>query len=206
MSHLDVLQAEQSADRSGFDKRITDGQHGIPVGTLTAVAVRSGLPVEVTMGRKALWIVGAAVGLALYAAPAHAQVSVSVGVGGPWFGAGVVFGGPVYAGAPYYYPYYSYPYPYYYPYPVYSYPYPVYRYSAYPYRYPARYGRAYYGGRQPVPYYRGAPGRYYNNGPGGPAQYRRGAAPVQRGVAPAQRGNVPAPRGNAQAVRVARQR
>jgi hypothetical protein len=159
------------------------------------------------MGRKALWIVGAAVGLALYAAPAHAQVSVSVGFGGPWFGAGVVVGGPVY-GPPYYYPYYSYPYPYYYPYPVYSYPYPVYRYrTAYPYRYPARYGRAYYGGsavvRQGAPYYRGAQGRYYNNGPGAPAQYRRGAAPAQRS-APVQRGN--APRGNGQAVRVARQR
>jgi hypothetical protein len=162
------------------------------------------------MGRKALWIVGAAVGLAMYAAPAHAQVSVSVGIGGPWFGAGVVVGGPVY-GAPYYYPYYSYPYPYY-PYPVYSYPYPVYRYPypAYPYRYPARYGPAYYGRsavvRQGAPYYRGAPGRYYNNGSGAPSQYRRGAAPAQRGAVPAQRGNGPAQRGNAQSVRVARQR
>jgi hypothetical protein len=156
------------------------------------------------MGRKVAWIVGAAVVLvALYAAPAHAQVSVSVGVGGPWFGAGVVVGGPVY-GAPYPYYSYPYPYPYYYPYPVYSYPYPVYRYRypAYSYRYPARYGRAYYGrpaGRQAAPYYRGAPGRYYNNGPGAPAQYRRGSTPAQRG-------NVPAQRGNAQAVRVARQR
>ena len=92
------------------------------------------------MGRKAGWILGAALVVALYATPAAAQVSVSVGIGGPHVAAGVVVGAPVYPAYPpppyYYYPY-AYPY----------YPYPV-------------YGRVYYGPR----YYAGPRGPYYYRG------------------------------------------
>ncbi len=95
------------------------------------------------MGRKAIWLFGTALVLAIYSAPAAAQVSVGIGVGTPHVGASVVFGGPVYGvypygpAAPYPYPY---PYPYYAP-PYYNYPYAV------------PYGPAYYRGYQG--YYRG---------------------------------------------------
>ena len=70
------------------------------------------------MGRKAGWILGAVLAVALYATPAAAQVSVSVGIGVPPVAAGVVIGGPVPV-YPAYPPYYYYPYGYY-PYPVYG--------------------------------------------------------------------------------------
>ena len=90
------------------------------------------------MGRKAGWILGAVLAVALYATPAAAQVSVSVGIGVPPVAAGVVIGGPVPV-YPAYPPYYYYPYGYY--------PYPV-------------YGRAYYAPR----YYYGPRGPYYYRG------------------------------------------
>ena len=92
------------------------------------------------MGRKAGWILGAVLAVALYATPAAAQVSVSVGIGVPPVAAGVVIGGPVPV-YPAYPPYYYYPYGYY--------PYPV-------------YGRAYYAPR----YYYGPRGPYYYRGGG----------------------------------------
>jgi hypothetical protein len=109
------------------------------------------------MGRKAIWLFGTALVLAIYSAPATAQVSVGIGVGTPHIGASVVIGAPVYG----VYPYgplvpYSYPYPYPYYAPYYYYPYAV------PYR-PAYY-RAYPG------YYRGAAPYYYRGAP-----YYRGA-------------------------------
>ena len=61
------------------------------------------------MGRKAGWILGAVLAVALYATPAAAQVSVSVGIGVPPVAAGVVIGGPVPV-YPAYPPYYYYPY------------------------------------------------------------------------------------------------
>ena len=136
------------------------------------------------MGRKAGWILGIALVVALYATPAAAQVHVSVGIGVPPVAAGVVIGAPVYPAYPPPPPYYYYPYAYpYYPYPVYG--------RAY---YAPRY---YYGPRGPY-YYRGAPGyyggaRYYN----GPA-YR---GPVYRGNTRVAPGGAPRPgpqsRGNA---------
>ena len=54
------------------------------------------------MGRKGIWIVVTALVLAIYAAPAAAQVSVAVGVGTPHVGASVVVGAPVYGAYPYY--------------------------------------------------------------------------------------------------------
>ena len=130
------------------------------------------------MGRKAGWILGAVLAVALYATPAAAQVSVSVGIGVPPVAAGVVIGGPVPV-YPAYPPYYYYPYGYY-PYPVYGSVYyaPRYYYGPRgPYYY--RGGAHYYGGAR---YYGGQ--RYYN----GPA-YR---GTVQRIEAPARRnpGNV----------------
>ena len=133
------------------------------------------------MGRKAIWLFGTALVLAIYSAPAAAQVSVGIGVGTPHVGASVVFGGPVYGvypygpAAPYPYPY---PYPYYAP-PYYNYPYAV------PYG-PAYYRgyQGYYRGAAPY-YYRGARGyygrapRYYGRGPG----YSNGRA-VPRGGRP----------------------
>ena len=95
------------------------------------------------MGRKAIWLFGTALVLAIYSAPAAAQVSIGVGVGTPHVGASVVIGAPVYG---------VYPYgpvvPYSYPYPV-SGPTPPYYYH--PYTVPVRpaYYRAYPG------YYRG---------------------------------------------------
>src|SRR5215510_12831949 len=86
------------------------------------------LPMEVVMGRKGAWILGALLVLVLCAAPARAQVSVAVGVGTPVVGASVV------VGAPYYVPY-AVPYPYYYE----PYPYPYY-YAPYPYPYAVPYG------------------------------------------------------------------
>ena len=93
------------------------------------------------MGRKAIWFLGTALVLAIYSAPAAAQVSVGIGVGAPHVGVGVVVGAPVYGA----YPYapigpYPYPYPYYAPY--YHYPYAV------------PYGPVYY--RPYQGYYRGA--------------------------------------------------
>ena len=94
------------------------------------------------MGRKAIWLFGTALVLAIYSAPAAAQVSVGIGVGTPHVGASVVFGGPVYGVYPYG-PAAPYPYPYpYYPPPYYNYPYAV------------PYGPAYY--RAYPGYYRGA--------------------------------------------------
>ena len=130
------------------------------------------------MGTKGIWIVAAVLGLALYATPASAQVSVAVGIGTPHIGAHVVVGGPpVYAVDPYYY---AAPYPYYAPY-------------YYPYAVP--YGRVYYrsgpgyyyrGGRAPYYYSRGrAP--YYGRGP---AYYDRGPRNYRGVVAPAGRANV----------------
>jgi hypothetical protein len=125
---------------------------------------------EATMGRKFAWILGAALLLTtVLAAPAAAQVGVSIGIGVPPVAAGVVVGAPVYP------PYPAYP-PYYYPYPAYPYPGPYY------YRYPV-YGRAYYAPRYyygpRAPYYYGGRARYYYNGR---APYYRGApGPVYRG-------------------------
>ena len=127
------------------------------------------------MGRKWIWIVAAALGLAFYATPAAAQVSVAVGIGTPHIGARVVVGAPpVYVVDPYYYaPYYE---PYYY----------------YPYAVP--YGRVYYRTR-PGYYYRGGRAPYYDSR--GRAPYYRGPAYYDRGprnyrgvVAPAGRANV----------------
>src|SRR6188508_1145869 len=98
------------------------------------------------MGRKGIWIVVIALVLAIYAAPAAAQVSVAVGVGTPHVGAHVVVGAPVYGAYPYYPPYpYVAPYPYYEPY---YYPYPVPYGPAYYRAYPGYYGGAYYRGGQ----------------------------------------------------------
>ncbi len=63
------------------------------------------------MGRNSIWIVQIALVLAIYAAPAEAQVSVAVGVGTPHVGASVVVGAPAYGVYPYY-PYAPYPVPY----------------------------------------------------------------------------------------------
>ena len=98
------------------------------------------------MGRKAIWLFGTALVLAIYSAPAAAQVSVGIGVGTPHVGASVVIGAPVYG----VYPYgpvapYPYPYPYYAP-PYYNYPYAV------------PYGPAYY--RAYPGYYRGGAPHY----------------------------------------------
>jgi hypothetical protein len=135
------------------------------------------MPEEVTMGRKAVWILGAALVLVVLATPAAAQVSVHVGIGVPPIAAGVVVGAPPYPAYPAYPPYYyAYPYPYPYPYPVYAYPaYPYrYRYPAY-YGHGVRYGRPYYRGpavvRQPAYGYRNGP-RYYNNDIGAARTYR----------------------------------
>jgi hypothetical protein len=120
------------------------------------------------MDRRVVWILGAALGLAMLATPASAQVGVAVGVGTPGFGASVVFGGPpVYVVDPYFAPH-AVPYPYYYT-PYYN-RYPIYGRSFYPrrgYYYGGRapyynrgyaprygYGPRYYGGRVPY-YYRG---------------------------------------------------
>jgi hypothetical protein len=111
------------------------------------------------MGRKGAWILVAALTIAIYAAPASAQVSVAVGVGAPQWGASVIVGGPPgYVVDPYYAPYGPYPYyPYYVPY------------SYYPYAVP--YGRVYYRGR---PYYYGGHPVYYSRGPA--RAYRAGPA------------------------------
>jgi hypothetical protein len=107
------------------------------------------------MGRTGAAILGAALAMAIYAAPASAQVSVAVGVGAPRWGASVIVGRPpVYVVDPFYVPY-AVPYPYYEPY--YDYP------DAVPY------GRVYYRAR---PY-------YYRSGP---AYYYRAPARVYRGV------------------------
>ena len=128
------------------------------------------------MGRKGIWILGVALGLAICATPAAAQVSVAVGIGAPHIGARVIVGAPpVYVVDPYYYaPYYE---PYYY----------------YPYAVP--YGRVYYRSR-PGYYYRGGRAPYYSRGRA-PAYYSRGPAYYGRGpgydrgvVAPAGRANV----------------
>ena len=127
--------------------------------------------VEVTMGRKAGWILGAVLAVALYATPAAAQVSVSVGIGVPPVAAGVVIGGPVPV-YPAYPPYYYYPYGYY--------PYPVYGRAYYAPRY-------YYGPRGPY-YYRG--GAHYYGGAryyGGQRYY--GAAKQRSGI-PGERSSV----------------
>jgi hypothetical protein len=148
---------------------------------------------EVTMGRKAGWILGAVLAVALYATPAAAQVSVSVGIGVPPVAAGVVIGGPVPV-YPAYPPYYYYPYGYY-PYPVYGRAYyaPRYYYGPRgPYYY--RGGAPYYGGAR---YYGGQ--RYYNG-----AAYR-GNGPAYRGAGPVYRGNVQvSPGGNGGNARYSR--
>jgi len=134
------------------------------------------------MGRKAVWILGAALGLAVLATPAAAQVSFHVGIGVPPVAAGVVVGAPPYPVYPAYPPYY-YATPYPYPYPVYAYPYRYYRYPAY--RYPVRYGRPYsYRGPAvvhpgPAYGYRNG-GRYYNNDIGAARTYRE-TPPVRYG-------------------------
>jgi hypothetical protein len=128
---------------------------------------------EVVMGRRAAWILGVALAVAIYATPASAQVSIAVGVGGPGWGGSVVVGGPPVYAYPYYVPYAPYPYPYYAPY--YYYPYAV------------PYGRVYYRGGPYYNrggYYRGGPyyngGRYYSRGPARP--YPAGAARAYRPV------------------------
>ena len=105
------------------------------------------------MGRKAIWLFGTALVLAIYSAPAAAQVSVGIGVGTPHVGASVVFGGPVYGVYPYG-PAAPYPYPY---------PYPYYAPQYYNYPYAVPYGPAYYRGYQG--YYRGAAPYYYRGAP-----------------------------------------
>ena len=125
------------------------------------------------MGRKAIWFLGTALVLAIYSAPAAAQVSVGIGVGTPHVGASVVIGAPVYG----VYPYapvapYPYPYPYYAPY--YHYPYAV------------PYGPVYY--RPYQGYYRGAAPYYYR---GGPAYYGRAPRYYGRGPGYANGGAVP---------------
>jgi hypothetical protein len=134
------------------------------------------------MGRKRIWILGAALGLAIYATPAAAQVSVAVGIGTPHIGARVIVGGPpVYVVDPYYY---GVPYPYYDPYydPYYYYPYAV------------PYGRVYYRSR-PAYYYRGGRAPYYDSRirdpyyGRGPAYYGRGPSYYRGMVAPGNRGN-----------------
>jgi hypothetical protein len=136
------------------------------------------MPEEVTMGRKAVWILGAVLVSAVLATPAAAQVSVHVGIGVPPVAAGVVVGAPPYAVYPGYPPYYySYPYPYPYSYPFYAYPYRYYRYPPAYYGPAVRYGRPYYRGpvvvHQPPPYgYRNNGGRYYNNDIGAARTYR----------------------------------
>jgi len=142
------------------------------------------------MGRKVAWILGVALGLALLATPASAQVSVHVGIGVPPVAAGVVVGAPPYPAYP--------PPPYYYPYPAYpAYAYPVYPYPyAYPYRYyrgpayygPAvRYGRPYYPGpavvaAPPPAYGYRTNGRYYGNDIGAARVYRE-VPPVRSAAA-----------------------
>ena len=137
------------------------------------------------MGRIGIRIVLTALVLAIYAAPAAAQVSVAVGVGTPHVGARVVVGAPVYGVYPYYPPYppYAAPYPYYSPYYYYPYagPYGRVYYRAYP---------GYYGGAAPY-YYRGAAPYSYRGGRpyyrGGPTYNGRGSGYYGRG--PAGRGN-----------------
>jgi hypothetical protein len=132
---------------------------------------------EVAMGRRSVWILGAVLVVMLCAAPARAQVHVAVGVGTPVVGASVV------VGAPYYVPYAA-PYPYYYgPYPYYYAPYP------YPYAYAVPYGRVYYPAR---PYYYGGGRAYYGSAPyyrGGSPNYYRGGVAVSRGAHVVAHGN-----------------
>jgi hypothetical protein len=133
------------------------------------------------MGRRGIWILGAALGLALYATPAAAQVSVAVGIGTPHVGARVIVGAPpVYVVDPYYYA----PYPYYEPY--YYYPYAV------------PYGRVYYRSR-PGYYYRGGRAPYYDSRGRAP-YYDRGRVYYDR--SPRYSRGVVAPAGRA-GVRVA---
>ena len=105
------------------------------------------------MGRFLGWALGIGCVLALSAAPAAAQVHVSVGVYGGGFGGHVAVGDPpypVYAPVPVYYPPPVYAVPVYYPpvyYPAYR---PVYRPAYRPVStgriWPAHYGPAYGGG------------------------------------------------------------
>ena len=151
------------------------------------------------MGRKGIWILGAALGLAIYATPAAAQVSVAVGIGTPHIGARVIVGGPpVYVVDPYYY---DVPYAYYDPY--YYDPYAV------------PYGRVYYRSR-PDYYYRGGRAPYYYSRSRdpyygrGPAYYGRGPSYYRGVVAPGNRGNGravgPVSRGGARYSRAAQRR
>jgi len=144
------------------------------------------------MGRIGIRIVLTALVLAIYAAPAAAQVSVAVGVGTPHVGARVVVGAPVYGVYPYYPPYVV-PYPYYSPYYYYPYAVPYGRvyYRTYP---------GYYGGAAPY-YYRGAAPYYYR---GGRPYYRGG--PTYNGRGPGYYGRGPAGRGNGGGARYARSR
>ena len=104
------------------------------------------------MGRRVVWMLGAALGVVLLTTPATAQVHVGVGVAVPGVSASVVYGAP-----PVYYPppYAAYPVPYPYAYPYYAPP--------YYYRYPV------YGPK----YYRGRPGYYYGKGARYYPDYRR---------------------------------